>query len=194
MFTEGVEAVRRHVTELTPGQWAMPVCGTWSAEDTVRHLVSVANWYHEWLNRAIAGDVSRPFPGEQIDAYAAAALEDHQHTSGPDATIAFAESANAYLDRAIERWDLPYGFPFGEVTVGLHAAVAAAEWHLHAWDLSLVGLQRHRPARPDRLMIAAGECVAEAQGGVRGALVRTMLPLAARRSPWETMLRRSGRG
>lgn len=193
-YSDGVEAVRRITAGFTARDWATPACGSWSAADTMRHLVSVAEWYHDWLDRAIDGDSSRPFPGEQIDAYAAAALEEQQHVPADEAVAEFTQSATSYLVRAVDHRDLPYGFPFGTVSVGLHLGVAAAEWHLHAWDLSTTTGDRHRPEDPEALMRAVGECVATASGGFKGALVRQVVPLAARRAPWETLLRRSGRG
>jgi hypothetical protein len=35
--------------------------------------------------------------------------------------------------------------------------------------------------------------VAEAEGGVRGRLTALLVPIAARRSPWQSMLKRSDR-
>jgi uncharacterized protein (TIGR03083 family) len=192
-YTEGVDAVVARTAELTSGQWSAPACGSWSAADTMRHLVSVAGWYHDWLDRAIDRDESRPFPGEQIDAYTAAALEERQHLTPAEAVAEFRRSATDYLDRAGEHLDLPYAFPFGTVTVGLHLGVAAAEWHLHAWDLSTTTDRRHRPDDPGELVLAVAECVAATSGRFKGGLVRRVTPFAVRRSPWETLLRRSGR-
>jgi len=193
LYHQGVEAVVELAGELVPRQWSTPACGSWSAADTVRHLLSVSRWYHAWLDRAIEGDVSRPFPGEQIDAYAAAALADGRTLTPGAAAAAFERSATEYQARAAEHRDLPYGFPFGIATVGLHLGVAAAEWHLHAWDLSTVTAQRHRPEDPGLLLRATGECVAATSGRWKAAAVRRVVPVMSRRSPWETMLRRSGR-
>ena len=194
LYLEGVEAVVSRGRTFAAGQWSLPACGSWTTADTVCHLVSVSGWYHDWLDRALDGDASRPFGGEHIDAYTAAALEEQGHLAPDAATEEFDRSARHYLARTDERRELPYGFPFGTVTVGLHLGVAAAEWHLHAWDLSTATGDRHRPADPALLLRAVGECVAAASGGFRGGLVRRVVPLAARRNPWETLLRRSGRG
>ena len=193
LYTEGVEAVRTETSNLSAEQWATPVCGVWSATETARHLVAVAGWYHIWLDRALNDELSRPFPGEDIDAHNARSLTEHDDLDGEDAVAVFVESAGAYLDRVRLNWDRPFSFPFGTVTVGLHAGVAATEWHLHAWDLSVLNDERHTPARPGELFVAAGLCFAEAEGGFKGAAIRTVVPLAARRSPWETLLRRSDR-
>lgn len=194
IYLDGVEAVVNVVGGFAPDQWSRPACGSWTAADTVRHLASVAGWYHSWLDRAIEGDTSRPFRGEQIDAYTAAALRDRRDQPAAEATEEFDRSAREYLARADEHREQPFGFPFGTVTVGLHLGVAAAEWHLHAWDLSVASERRHRPNDPGALLRSVGECVAAASGGVKGGLVRRVVPLVARRTPWETLLRRSGRG
>ncbi|MDJ0769016.1 MAG: maleylpyruvate isomerase N-terminal domain-containing protein [Ilumatobacter sp.] len=193
VYLDGVRAVERIAGGLADPQWDLPACGAWTATETARHLAAVAGWYHEWLDRALVGELSRPFPAESIDAYTAASLDVHRDLDGPGAVAAFATSATAYLDRARQHWDLPFSFPFGTVTVGLHAGVAATEWHLHAWDLSQLTGRRHEPTDADRLLVAAAQCVAAADGGVKAALVRRFAPLAARRAPWLTLLRRSGR-
>ena len=100
LYADGVEAVRRHTAPLSAEQWAIPVCGVWTATETARHLAGVAAWYHEWLDRALAGEISRPFPGDDIDAHTAATLTDHAHLSGPDAVVAFVDAAGRYLERA----------------------------------------------------------------------------------------------
>lgn len=193
LYRDGVRAVGAVTGALTPEQWGMPVCGSWSSTITVRHLVAVAGWYHRWLDRAENGDLSRPFPAADIDTRNEAELARHDDLDGDEAVDVFTESATAYLERVRLDWDRPYSYPFGTVTAGLHAGIAATEWHLHAWDLSGPTGERHTPARPDQLMMAAGLAVAEAEGGVRGVLTRRVLPVVARRSPWEALLRRSGR-
>lgn len=193
LYESGVAAVVTTANGLSAKQWSAPACGSWSAADTMRHLVSVAGWYHEWLDRAVDGDVSRPFPGEQIDAYTAAALDEQQHLTADEAAGEFRRAATTYLERALEHQDLPFGFPFGTVTVGLHLGVAAAEWHLHAWDLSTTTDDRHRPEDPEALVRAVGDCVAATSGRWKAAAVRAAVAVASRRSPWETLLRRSGR-
>ena len=87
----------------------------------------------------------------------------------------------------------PTGTRYGTVRVGLHCGVAATEWHLHAWDLSHALEHRHQPQDPQALFIAAGTCLAEARGGLGGAVLRLLVPLGARSNPWSTILRRSGR-
>lgn len=193
LFAEGVSAVQNVAARLTDDLWTQPACGSWSAADTARHLLGVSAWYHEWLDRSLDGATTAPFPAAEIDAQNAAALAELLELSGPDAIDAFVDSATAYLERVTEHWDAPYEFPFGSVTAGLHCGVAATEWNLHAWDVSTVAATPHAPAHPDRLFMAAGACFAAAEGGIKGQILSRIVPLAARRRPWESLLARSGR-
>ena len=68
---------------------------------------------------------------------------------GPAAVAQFVQRARTYRARVSPRWDLAYGYPRGTVTAGLHAGVAACEWHLHTWDLACSRGRDHRP-RPRR--------------------------------------------
>lgn len=193
VYLDGVAAVEAITSEFDAMHWDALVCGSWTATETVRHLVAVANWYHEWLDRAIAGESAAPFAASEIDAQTASSLRSFAHLDGPTAVGEFSHRAQAYLDRVTAHWDVPYAYPFGDVTAGLHAGVAAAEWHLHAWDLSRAAGVRHEPGDPATLFVAAGRCVAAAEGGIKGAVLERIVPLAARRGPWSQMLRRSGR-
>lgn len=193
LFREGVESVERISSSLSNRAWELPACGRWTGTQTARHLVAVARWYHEWLDRAIAGNASPPFTASEMDQRNDDALARIGGISGPEAIAEFVETATAYLGRATDYWNLAYGYPYGTVTVGLHCGVAAAEWHLHAWDLSHTSERRHRPQNPEALFTAAGMCLAEAKGGFGGTVLRFLVPLGARRSPWSTILQRSGR-
>lgn len=155
--------------------------------------MAVTHWYREWLDRAIAGDASPPFTASEMDQRNDVALARIGEISGPEAVAEFAETASAYLGRAADYWNLVYGYPYGAVTVGLHCGVAAAEWHLHAWDLSHTSERRHRPQNPEALFTAAGMCLAEAKGGLGGTMFAVPRSARARRSHWPTILQRSGR-
>lgn len=193
LFRDGVTAVERVAAGTSSQAWQRPACGHWTGVQTARHLLAVARWYHEWLDRAIAGNASSPFPATEMDRRNERALTAVGDMPATEAIALFVESANRYVDRVVDHWDLAYGYPFGTVTAGLHCGVAATEWHLHAWDLSRNTPDRHRPSNPEGLFLAAAMCVAEARGGWSGALLRPLLPLGARIKPWETLLRRSGR-
>lgn len=193
LYSEGVEAVRVITSSFGAQDWEEPACGTWNRSDTVRHLVGVADWYHQWLDRALDGDSIPPFPESEFGDRNAASLANLQELDGPSAAHRFNDRASRYLERASESWDQPYGFPAGTVTVGLHVGVAATEWNLHAWDLTAGQPERHRPGAPSDLFNAVGAAMAQAQGGLQGRLLRLAVPLAAKLSPWKTILNQAGR-
>lgn len=193
VYLDGVSAVEAVCAGFSSDQWQAPACGRWTGAETARHLLAVARWYHDWLDRARAGSPSPPFPSSELDRRNDDELEVLAHLSGPEAVGEFAATARSYLDRAADHWDTPYGYPFGTVTVGMHCGVAAAEWHLHAWDLSGITGTRHLPRDTRSLFTAAGRCVAAARGGPAGRLMGALVPLGAMRNPWSTMLTQSGR-
>ncbi len=127
-----------------------------------------------------------------MDTRNSAAIAELRDLGGPEAIERFATGARSYSDRAQQHWDLPHAYPFGVVTVGLHLGIAATEWHLHASDLSL-GDTKHQPTDPAALFTAAGAAVATGTGGLQGRLLGLVIPLAAKRSPWATLLKKSGR-
>lgn len=173
--------------------WAAPACGTWSCADVARHLAGVAEWYHDWLDRALGGEVSPPFPLSELPTRNEFEISSRRELDGPAALQQFAGQARTYLDRALAVWTAPYGFPFGVTTVGGHAAAAASEWHIHAWDISLANELHHSPRQPESLLGALTPLWAEREGGLRRLHTRWILPITARREPWLTILRRSGR-
>ena len=171
--------------------WERPACGEWSAAALTRHVAAVAAWYHEWLDSAEQGDAAPPFPGEQLAAQNELALAPLAETTGPAARELFVTRARSYPARLPAAWDLPYGYPRGTVTAGLHAAMAASEWHLHAWDLArsvrggaqalgsgrplsggrrLFGEGAGRAEGPDRCSAGAGRRPAQPVGGTAPAL------------------------
>ena len=188
-YLSGVEAIETVAASLSEAQWDRPACGSWDATQTARHLLGVIGWYHEWLARARAGDSSPPFPESDFDGRNEEALCALDRLSGPEAVVAFAASARSYLDDASSDWSLPFGYPGGSVTVGQHVGIAAVEWHLHAWDLNT----EHRPTNAESLFIGAGACVAAAKGGLAGRGLAIAVPLAAKRQPWERLVKESGR-
>jgi len=193
LYDEGVDGLARVAGALTEEGWSRPACGEWSAAVLARHCAAVGGWYHEWLDRAERGDAAPPFAVEELAAQNERALLPLAGTSGPAALDLFVNRARSYRERLPGAWDLPYGYPRGAVTAGLHAAVAATEWHLHAWDLARSGGSGHRPSDPEALYRGAGACLARAQGGLKGRIAAILVPVGARLSPWEALLRRSGR-
>ena len=193
LYESGVAAVVQRAQSWTTDDWTQPACGDWDRADTVRHLCAVTAWYHSWLDRALADDASRPFHSDEFVTRNRTGVDDRQGLTGPGAVAEFEREALTYLSRAKPNWNLAYGFPLGTVTVRLHVGVAATEWHLHAWDLTSAALEPHSPEDPAALFRVAGAAMAQAEGGVRGRLTALLVPIAARRSPWQSMLKRSDR-
>lgn len=193
LYESGAAAVVQRARSWTTDDWTQLACGDWDRADTVRHLCAVTAWYHSWLDRALAGHASPPFHPDEFVTRNQTGVDDRHGLTGPRAVAEFQREALSYLDRAKPKWNLAYGFPLGTVTVGLHVGVAAAEWHLHAWDLTSTDPEPHSPEDSAALFRAAGAAVAEAEGGVRGRLTALLVPIAARRSPWQSMLKRSDR-
>ena len=68
---------------------AGPPAATWTGTELARHVLSVIGWYHDWLDRAEAGDSSPAFPIDDLAARNARDLADlaqHGGLSGPEAT------------------------------------------------------------------------------------------------------------
>jgi hypothetical protein len=193
LYRDGIGGVVAAVDGWDDERWAALACGQWSALDLAGHLLAVAGWYHDWLDRAQAGDSAPAFDIDDLAAQNDHALAALAPATGPERIAAFEESALRYADRLPACWDLPFGYPRGTVTAGQHAALACTEWHLHAWDLATSAGRDHRPDDPATLFVAAGETLLAVQGGAKAAVQRPLLPLAAKRDPWGQILTRSGR-
>jgi uncharacterized protein (TIGR03083 family) len=193
LYDDGVDAFAAAAGDLSADDWERVACGEWTATDLVRHVLAVAGWYHGWLDRAECGDASPPFGVSGLAAQNAEALRALSGLGGPEAMAQFVARARAYCDRLPAQWDVPYGYPRGTVTAGLHAAVAACEWHLHTWDLAHVLGRGHRPPDAVSLYAATGACSAAAEGGLKGRVAEVLIPLGTHLRPWEAILRRSGR-
>jgi hypothetical protein len=192
---DGLEALAGFGATAPDSLWGTTVCGVWDGADLAGHVLAVSGWYHEWLDRAEAGDTDVPFRSQELATRNQTALNALGPGTGPDRLAAFRRSAEAYLERVAPRWDLPFAFPFGVVTAGQHAAVAAMEWHAHAWDLARGAGGDHRPVDPDTLADAVVDAWARRRGPVRGAALRGLAPIArgASRDSWAFLLRNSGR-
>jgi uncharacterized protein (TIGR03083 family) len=193
LFDEGVDSFDSLARELSRVDWTRPACGTWSAAQLARHVAAVADWYHGWLDRAETGDAAPPFRPADLAPENERAVAALAGLDGPAAAERFVVRAHAYRDRLPGDWDLPFGYPRGTVTAGLHAGVAACEWHLHTWDLARSAGRGHRPSDPAALYTAAGVCLATAQAGIKGRVATALVPIGARLRPWEALLRQSGR-
>jgi len=193
LFATGVDAVIEITAGFDDEQWAGPVCGDWSGTDLAGHLVTVSGWYHEWLDRGLDGIAEPVFPITELDAHTSEALAALPPGSGPERIETFADSAERYVLRLAQHWDVPFGYPRGTVTAGLHAGVAAVEWHVHAWDFAHAAGLEHVPADADVLFVAAARCQMAMLGGFRGRAGVRAAKLAARRNAWEQLLQHMGR-
>ncbi len=202
---EGIDAVQSIAAGYAADQWRLLTpCDEWDAVALAGHVLCVSRWYHDWLDRAQAGETSKPFDSSELpeqNRLALADLDADGPVDGPTRVAAFAESARAYAGRLNDAWDLPFGYPRGTVTAGLHAGMVTVEWHVHAWDLAhAVGLD-HRPAHPEVLVQAAATTQASLQvdrGRGRGLAAAVGRSVAARRArregdPWLFLLGVAGR-
>ena len=133
------------------------------------------------------------FEAQDLALRNAEALRGLTELDGRAAVAQFVERARAYRDRLPAAWDLPFGYPRGTVTAGLHAGMAACEWQLHTWDLARARGHAYGPRDPATLYAAASACIVAAEGGVKGRVAAALAPVGARLRPWEAILRRSGR-
>lgn len=115
LYRGGIESVELITSDLTARGWEQPACGRWNGTQTARHLVAVARWYHDWSDRAIAGDASPPSAAAEMDDRNNEALTAVGCIGGPEAIADFGETARAYLLRAADHWDLAFGYPYGTV-------------------------------------------------------------------------------
>lgn len=193
LYSAGVRAVATTAQRIDGAAWSETACGEWDAADTLRHLVAVVDWYHEWLDRAVKDDSSIPFMEDEFAVRNSAGIERYRDLDGPTALLEFERRATEYLELAIPEWERPLGYPGGVVTVGLHCGIAATEWHLHAWDLSTVRGPLHEPKRANELMVAAANAIAASKGGLHGKVIGLAAPFAAKQAPWKRLLTESGR-
>ena len=184
-FLAGVTAVSGAVEGWADADWARPACGIWTGTDLAGHLVTVVGWYYSWLDRALAGDASPAFPADELTIQTAAALDTLPSGSGPDRVAEFDRTARRYAARVVDAWEVPYGYPRGTVTAGLHAALASWEWHVHASDLARTAGRDHRPADAALLYGRGMDCFAVATG--------TDPRVDAPADAWLELLRRTGR-
>ena len=177
-YTNAVDALLAVGGQVGPDEWASPsACLGWDAAAVAGHVLCVVRWHHQWLDRAEAGDTSIPWPVEELEPRNRAALVDLEIDRGPDRLDAFRVAGHRYAERLPNSWGLPFSYPGGRLTVGVHAVLAAGEWHLHAWDLGrAIGIEHVADAAPIRATwVALGRRV-EPHG-----------------DPWRALLRASGR-
>jgi hypothetical protein len=192
---DGIEALAGFGATADPALWSTQVCGVWTGAELAGHVLTVSRWYHQWLDRAEAGESDPPFPAKQLATQNQQALNSLPAGSGPDRLVEFRRSALDYVARLEDDWELRYGFPFGTVAAGQHAALAAMEWHAHAWDLAQAAGTDHCPVDADTLMAAVLDAWSSRHGAIRRTARRSAMPLVRRavRDPWLFLLRNTGR-
>lgn len=194
-FDEGVATISELASQREGRAWHKSVVGEWSGHELARHLLVIAGWYHEWLDAALEGNGTQPFPAKQLDDRNELAILDIRDLDGPEAIAQFVDRATGYSDRLRQastttKWSAPYGFANGVSTVGGHAGIAAAEWHLHAWDLSG---GEWAPTNPRELYLAVGHGMTATQPKWKRQITRRVVSRIAARDPWLDLLKRSGR-
>jgi uncharacterized protein (TIGR03083 family) len=192
---DGIEALAGFGSTAPDALWSAPACGVWTGAELAGHVLAVSTWYHDWLDRAEAGESDPPFPLKRLATENQQALNAMPGSSGPDRLQEFRRSALDYLDRVEAQWDLPYGYPAGTITAGQHAALAAMEWHAHAWDLARAAGGDHHPVDPDALADAVIDAWTARHRTPKRQAQRCLAPLVKRtkRDPWHVLLKNTGR-
>lgn len=192
---DGIEALAGFGATAPDDLWARQACGVWTGADLAGHVLAVSTWYHQWLDRAEDGKSDPPFPSKRLATENQQALNALPEATGPQRLAQFRRSATDYLARIEGQWALPYGCPVGTITAGQHAALAAMEWHAHAWDLARAAGEDHRPVDPDALAAAVIDAWTARRGRVTRTAQRTLAPVlrSTTRDPWHLLLRNTGR-
>jgi hypothetical protein len=161
-YEAGVAAICRLAAEFDDGSWgAQTPLPEWRAFELAGHLRCMADDLHEYLDEAPVSRYARLMAtgahpdtlrrkltrqnAAELAALADAPPEEH--------IVAFAEAARSYAARVSAVWDLPHHqYRDIVVTVGGMAGAAAAEWHLHAFDLAEALGRPYRPADPGAIL------------------------------------------
>jgi hypothetical protein len=225
-YHAGVVVIYELAAQFTDEAWGAPTpCPEWRAADLAGHLRCIADDYHEYLDdapgsrlaRLMARSASPESLARKLARQNTAELAALADGSGPEHIAAFAAAARAYAGRALAAWDLPH-HRFGDavVTVAGMVGAAAAEWHLHAWDLAASLGKDYQPANPEVLVagwregmphlpLDAGVHVTPCGAAVGGPAPGGTAPPGGPRAPggagahggaegaWQSLLRASGR-
>lgn len=198
-YDAGVAAICRLAAQFDDTTWGgQTPLPEWRAFELAGHLRCVADDLHEYLDDAPVSRYARLMAtGAHPDTLCrklarqnAAELAALADASPADHIAAFAVSARSYAARLSAVWDLPHHqYRDTVVTVGGMAGAAAAEWHLHAFDLArTLGLD-YRPPDPAAILAGwqAGMPHLPIGAGTAGAKAMRHL------DPWHAVLAASGR-
>jgi hypothetical protein len=198
-YDAGVAAVCQIAAQFDDVSWgAQTPIPEWRAFEVAGHLRCIADDFHEYLDEAPVSRYARLMAtgahpdtlGRKLARQNAAELAALADAPPADHIAAFAISARSYAARLGAVWELPHHqYRDTVVTVGGMAGAAAAEWHLHAWDLARALGRDYRPL--DSAAVLAGW-----QAGMPHLPVPGWSPgaRAVRHSdPWHAVLAASGR-
>jgi uncharacterized protein (TIGR03083 family) len=198
-YDAGVAVICELALRFDGRSWtAQTPCPEWRAFELAGHLRCIADDLHEYLDEApvsryarlMATGVHPQTLQRKLARQNAAELAALADAPPGEHIAAFAKSARGYAARLEAVWDLPHHeYRDTVVTVGGMAGAAAAEWHLHAWDLARALGTAYRPADPAAVL-------AGWQAGMPHLPLRAP-SLGARivrhTDPWDALLAASGR-
>lgn len=183
--TAGIEAVAAAARD---GRGDAPSpCAGWDALTVVRHLEGIAGAYLLWTGSSLGGRIARMRTGEEAANYNATILDRLPRLGLAQHLDRFVALASDHVRLARATWTTPMLQTPDDVllTVGQHAAVAAVEWHVHAWDVARSQGRQHEPD-PASLVV----CVAAWEDVLADV---TGSPMEAPTAPWPALLDATGR-
>ena len=110
---DGIAAITQIADRFEDADWHRPsACEGWSALDLAGHVLTVANLWHDFVDRMEAGETSPPFRWDDFPDQNAKALAALPPSSGPERITAFVHRAHEWLERvAALDPDQPLGVP-----------------------------------------------------------------------------------
>lgn len=162
-------------------------CDGWDALTLVRHLEGIAGAYLLWTGAALGGRVARLRTAAESARHNATILARLPVLGLREHVARFVALADDHVRLAGATWTTPMlQAPDAlALTVGQHAAVAAVEWHVHAWDLARSQGRDHVP-EPASLAVCASAWTT-VLGDVEGTVPEEAEP------SWEDLLAATGR-
>jgi uncharacterized protein (TIGR03083 family) len=115
-------------------------CRPWTVTDVTRHLAATFERFVAMLEQGRRGDLSPPFPPDQLDAENLRAVE--QLSGDPDARLRAA--AERFLDLGADP-DEPMPHQVGTVPVGAHLVFALTDLAVHHDDVAHAAGAAYQP-------------------------------------------------